>query len=69
MPVLDETRLQFIVTEGVESFYMDLDGNYDRSLGHQITWSAPPTNITIVRPYFIGFLENQSIEVKHLFAP
>lgn len=69
MPVFDETRQVFIITEGIESFYMDLEGNYDRSLGHQITWSAPPTNVTVVRPFLVGFLENQLIEVKNLFTP
>ena len=34
MPVFDEFREVFIVTEGKESFYMDLDGNYDQTLGH-----------------------------------
>ena len=36
MPVFDEFREVFIVTEGKESFYMDIEGNYDQSLGHQI---------------------------------
>lgn len=69
MPVFDEFREVFIVTEGKESFYMDIEGNYDQSLGHQILWSAAPTSVKIVRPFLIGFLENEQIEVKHLIAP
>ena len=69
MPVFDELRGIFIFTEGVESFYVDIDGNYDRNLGHQIVWSAPPIHVAIVRPYLIGFLENQQIEIKHLISP
>ena len=69
MPVFDNFRQVFIITEGRESFYMDLEGNYDAKLGHQIIWSAAPICVQIVRPFLVGFLENESIEVKHLLAP
>ena len=32
MPVFDAFQQVFIVTDGSESFYMDLDGEYDRNL-------------------------------------
>lgn len=57
------------MTDGFESFYMDLDGEYDRNLANLIQWSAPPTNIQIVRPFIVGLLQNQLIEVRHLMSP
>ena len=58
MPVFDAFKQVFIATEGKESFYMDLEGNYDEKLGHQITWMAPPICVQIVRPFLVGFLED-----------
>ena len=31
-PVFDEFRQIFMVTEGAETYYVDLDGNYDSSI-------------------------------------
>lgn len=57
------------MTDGVESFYMDLDGEYDPTMAKLFTWSAPPISVTIVRPHLVGLLQNQMIEVRHLMEP
>ena len=56
MPVFDTFRQVFIVTDGAESFFMDLDGEYDPSLPNTVQWSAPPTTVQIVRPFLVGLL-------------
>ncbi len=56
-PVFDEFRKVFILTRGNESFYVDVDGNYDRACGLQIEWSSPPSSLVIARPYLIAFIE------------
>lgn len=56
-PVFDEFRKVFILTRGNESFYVDIDGNYDRACGMQVEWSAPPSTIAIARPYLIAFMD------------
>ena len=69
MPVFDAFQRVFIVTDGSESFYMDLDGEHDRSMPNLIVWSAPPVSVQIVRPFLVGLLQNQLIEVRHLMSP
>ena len=56
MPVFDTFQQVFIVTDGNESFYMDLDGEYDRNLPCTIQWSNIPTSVEIVRPFLVGLL-------------
>ena len=34
MPQADEEHLRFIVTDAQESFFVDLEGNYDRQMSH-----------------------------------
>lgn len=66
-PVFDEFRKVFILTRGTESFYMDMEGNYDTSCGMQIEWSSAPSLVTIARPYLIAFMDASStIEIKPL---
>ena len=66
-PVFDESWKVFILTAGTDSFYLDIEGNYDRTCGMQIEWSSPPTAVTIARPYLIAFMdENSTIEIKPL---
>lgn len=36
MPIFDTFKQVFIVTDGAESFYMDLDGEYDQQLPNTI---------------------------------
>ena len=69
MPVFDAFQQVFIVTDGAESFYMDLDGEYDRNLQCNVQWSSIPTNVEIVRPFLVGLLQNHMIEVRHIMAP
>ena len=56
MPVFDAFQQVFIVTDGTESFYMDLDGEYDLTMPKLIQWSAPPISVQIVRPHLVGLL-------------
>ena len=58
MPVFDAFKQVFIVTDGTEAFYMDLDGEHDRSMANIFTWSAPPISVRIVRPFLVGLLQN-----------
>ena len=69
MPVFDAYKQVFIVTDGADAFYMDLDGEHDRSMANIFTWSAPPVSVKIVRPFLVGLLQNQLIEVRHLMSP
>jgi len=69
MPVFDSFQQVFIVTDGAESFYMDLDGEYDREMAYTIQWSAVPIAVQIVRPFLVGLLQNHMIEVRHLLSP
>jgi hypothetical protein len=55
--VFDEFRKVFILTRGNESFYVDVDGNYDRACGMQIEWTSPPSTLTIARPYLVAFMD------------
>ena len=50
MPVFDAFQQVFIVTDGAESFYMDLDGEYDRNLPCTIQWSAIPRQSKLCGP-------------------
>ena len=56
MPVFDSFAQVFIVTDGIESFYMDLDGEYDPAMPKLISWSSPPLSVSIVRPHLVGLL-------------
>jgi hypothetical protein len=65
-PCYDEYRKVFILTRGKQSFYMDLNGNFDRSIG-TIEWETPPSAIAIARPYLVAFRDKNSIiEIKSL---
>ena len=66
LPVFDEFRQVFIVTDGAYSFYMDLEGNFAKT--QMFAWSGRPLTVELVRPFLIGFLEDR-IERKHLLAP
>lgn len=66
-PVFDEFGQVFILTRGRESFYLDLEGNYDAICGGQIQWSMPPSMVAIARPYIVAFMDAAStIEIKPL---
>ena len=45
MPVFDAFQQVFIVTDGADSFCMDLDGEHDRSMANIFAWSAPPISV------------------------
>ena len=66
MPCFDNYRKVFILTRGKESFYMDINGYYDRSIG-TIEWESEPSAVAIARPYLVAFRDKNSvIEIKSL---
>jgi hypothetical protein len=68
MPVFDESIMAFVISKDDTSFYMDLKGVYDREF-NKIHWSDRVVRVAVVRPYLIGFLQSQSIEIKCIFNP
>lgn len=50
------------------SFYMDLTGVLAKNF-KKITWSAEVLKIEAANPYVIGFLSNNTIEMRNIFSP
>jgi hypothetical protein len=56
-PVFDSFKKVFIVTEERISFYVDIEGNFDKDFEMQVEWSSPPSTVVIVRPYLVAFMD------------
>ena len=66
--LIDDFLQCFIVTRNDQSFYLDLQGNYDYHF-HKIQWSNQVMRISKASPYLIALMQNSQIEVRNMLNP
>ena len=66
--VFDEFLQAFVITRDKVSFYMDLNGNFDTKF-RPIEWSDKVLRVQVASPFMIGYLADNTIEVRNIFNP
>ena len=67
-PIYDDFIQAFIITRGDLSFYLDLDGNYNKQY-RSIKWPSRVEKIYLAAPYLVAILSNDEIQVRNILNP